>query len=248
MDPGPGCLTMEILGAGIAWLLDPAHWSGSNGIPTRLLEHVVLSGGAILVAALIAVPVGLYTGHTGRWGTTVQNVASIGRAVPSYALLLVFFTLTGALGAPTTLPTLVLLAIPPLLAGVHVAIREVDRDVIEAGRGMGMRELQVLSLVELPAGMPLILVGARTAAVQVVATATLGALVAGGGLGRYIVDGFALRGAEGTARLVAGAILVAALAIATERAFSFAERWALSPGVARASLPRDTTRRAGMGL
>jgi len=248
VDPGPGRLTMEILGAGTAWLLDPAHWSGSDGIPTRLLEHVALSGAAVLVAALIAVPAGLYTGHTGRWGTTVLNVASIGRAVPSYALLLVFFTLTGALGAPTTLPTLVLLAIPPLLAGVHVAIREVDRDVIEAGRGMGMRELQVLRRVELPAGMPLVLVGARTAAIQVVATATLGALVAGGGLGRYIVDGFALRGAEGTARLVAGAILVAALAIATERAFSLVERWALPPGVARGSLPQDTTRRAGFGM
>jgi osmoprotectant transport system permease protein len=239
---------MEILGAGVAWLLDPAHWSGSNGIPTRLLEHVALSGASLLVAALIAVPVGLYTGHTGRWGAIVLNVANIGRAVPSYALLLVFFTLTGALGAPTTLPTLILLAIPPLLAGVHVAIREVDRDVIEAGRGMGMRELQVLRRVELPAGMPLILVGARTAAVQVVATATLGALVAGGGLGRYIVDGFALRGAEGTARLVAGAILVAALAIATERAFSLVERRALPPGFARGSLPRETARRAGFGM
>lgn len=234
---------MEILGGGVAWLLDPAHWSGSNGIPARLLEHVALSGTSLLVAALVAVPVGLYTGHTGRWGTSVLNVASVGRAVPSYALLLVFFTLTGALGAPTTLPTLVLLAIPPLLAGVHVAIREVDRDMIEAGRGMGMRELQVLRRVELPAGMPLILVGARTAAVQVVATATLGALVAGGGLGRYIVDGFALRGAEGTARLVAGALLVAALAIVTERLFTLVERWAAVPGAARAETPLEMTPR-----
>ena len=203
---------------------------------------------ALLVAALIAVPVGLYTGHTGRWGTTVTNVASIGRAVPSYALLLVFFTLTGALGAPTTLPTLVLLAIPPLLVGVHVAIREVDRDTIEAGRGMGMREHEVLRRVELPAGMPLILVGARTAAVQVVATATLGALVAGGGLGRYIVDGFALRGQEGTARLVAGAILVALLAITTERAFTLVERRAVVPGSTPGSRALETAPRAGLGL
>lgn len=243
MDTGAGGLTMEIFGSGVAWLLDPAHWSGSNGIPARLLEHVALSGTSLLVAALIAVPVGLYTGHTGRWAMSVLNVASVGRAVPSYALLLVFFTLTGALGAPTTLPTLVLLAIPPLLAGVHVAIREVDRDMIEAGRGMGMRELQVLRRVELPAGMPLILVGARTAAVQVVATATLGALVAGGGLGRYIVDGFAFRGAEGTARLVAGAILVAALAIATDRLFTLVERWAAVPGATRAETPLEITPR-----
>jgi osmoprotectant transport system permease protein len=234
---------MEILGSGVAWLLDAAHWSGSNGIPARVLEHLALSGASLLVAALIAVPVGLYTGHTGRWGTAVLNVASIGRAVPSYALLLVFFTLTGALGAPTTLPTLVLLAIPPLLAGVHIALREVDRDMIEAGRGMGMRELQLLRRVELPAGMPLILVGARTAAVQVVATATLGALVAGGGLGRYIVDGFALRGAEGTARLVAGAILVALLAIATERLFTLVERLTAVQGTTRTETPIEFTPR-----
>lgn len=169
-------------------------------------------------------PLGLYTGHTGRWGNSVLNVAGIGRAVPSYALLLLFFTFTGALGAPTTVPVLVLLAIPPLLAGVHTAIREVDRDVFEAARGMGMRELQVLRRVEVPVGLPLIIVGARTAAVQVVATATLGALVAGGGLGRYIVDGFALRGDEGTARLVAGAMLVAVLALVTERGFTLVER------------------------
>jgi len=239
---------MEIAGGGIAWLLDPAHWSGPNGIPLRVFEHVALSAAALLVAAVIAVPVGLYTGHTGRWGTTVTNVASLGRAVPSYALLLVFFTLTGALGAPTTLPTLVLLAIPPLLVGAHVTIREVDRDTVEAGRGMGMRELQVLRRVELPAGMPLILVGGRTAAVQVVATATLGALVAGGGLGRYIVDGFALRGEEGTARLVAGAILVALLAIATERAFSLVERRTVVPGAGTGSRSIGAAPRAGLGL
>lgn len=239
---------MEILGSGVAWILDPAHWSGPDGIPVRTLEHVALAGAALLVALLVAVPIGLYTGHTGRFGTAVMNVASIGRAVPSYALLLVFFTFSGLLGAPTTLPTLVLLAVPPLLAGIHVAISEVDRDVVEAGRGMGMRESEVLRRVEIPIGMPLILVGARTAAVQVVATATLGALVAGGGLGRYIVDGFALRGTEGTARLVAGAILVALLAILTERAFTLVEHRTAVPGVATAHVPMDTAPRAGLGL
>ncbi len=239
---------MDILGNGVAWILDPAHWSGSDGIPTRLVEHVVLAAVALLLAVLIAVPIGLYTGHTGRGGTAVMNVASIGRAVPSYALLLVFFTLTGALGAPSTIPTLVLLAIPPLLASVHVAISEVDRDIVEAGRGMGMGEWQVLRRVEVPIGMPLILVGARTAAVQVVATATLGALVAGGGLGRYIVDGFALRGPEGTARLVAGAILVGLLAVLTERTFTTIEHWTSTPGVTASSIPLETAPRAGFGM
>ncbi len=238
---------MDVLGSGLGWLVDPAHWSGSDGIPTRLLEHVAIAGISLLIAALIAVPIGLYTGHTGRGGAAVLNIASLGRAVPSYALLIVFFTLTGALGAPSTIPTLVLLAIPPLLAGVYIGIREVDRDIVEAGRGMGMRESQVLRLVELPVGMPLILVGARTAAVQVVATATLGALVAGGGLGRYIVDGFALRGDEGTARLVAGAILVALLAIITERTFTFIEHRTSTPGVETAAISLATAPRAGFG-
>jgi osmoprotectant transport system permease protein len=239
---------MDTLLSGIAWILDPAHWTGFDGIPVRVTEHVVISAVSLAIAALVAVPIGLYTGHTGRWGTTVTNIASLGRSVPSYALLLVFFTLTGALGAPTTIPTLVLLAVPPLLAGVHVAIGEVDRDVVEAGRGMGMREREVLRRVEIPIGLPLILVGARTAAVQVIATATLGALVAGGGLGRYIVDGFALRGEEGTARLVAGAILVALLAIVTERGFTLLERRTIAPGVRPATVPLETAPRAGFGM
>ncbi len=248
MGPGPGRLTVDVLLSGIAWILDPAHWTGPDGIPVRTIEHVVISVASLAIAALVALPIGLYTGHTGRWGTAVTNVASIGRAVPSYALLLVFFTLTGAFGAPTTIPTLVLLAVPPLLVGVHVAISEVDRDVVEAGRGMGMGERDVLRRVEIPIGLPLILVGARTAAVQVVATATLAALVAGGGLGRYIVDGFALRGEEGTARLVAGAILVALLAIATERGFTLVERRVVTPGVGPAAVPLDTAPRAGFGV
>ena len=248
MGPGAGGLTVDVLLSGITWILDPAHWSGPDGIPVRTIEHVVISVASLLIAAAIALPIGLYTGHTRRWGTAVTNVASIGRSVPSYALLLVFFTLTGAFGAPTTIPTLVLLAVPPLLAGVHVAISEVDRDVVEAGRGMGMREREVLRRVEIPIGLPLILVGARTAAVQVVATATLAALVAGGGLGRYIVDGFALRGEEGTARLVAGAILVALLAIATERGFTLLERRVVAPGVQPAAVPLDTAPRAGFGV
>jgi osmoprotectant transport system permease protein len=239
---------VDVLGSGIGWLLAPAHWSGADGIPTRLVEHLVICAASLLIAALIAVPVGLYTGHTRRWGTAVLNVASVGRAIPSYALLIVFFTLTGALGAPSTIPTLVLLAIPPLLAGAYVAISEVDADLVEAARGMGMHESEVLRRVEIPIGLPLILIGGRTAAVQVVATATLGALVAGGGLGRYIVDGFALRGDEGTARLVAGAILVALVAVATERAFTLVEHRVVAPGVARAAQPLETAPRAGLGM
>ena len=223
---------MDILVSGLAWLVTAVHWSGPDGIPTRLLEHVELSAAAVIVAAAIALPIGLLTGHTNRGGVLMLNLANLGRSIPSYALLLFFFGFFG-LGAATTLPTLVVLAIPPLMGGAHVALRAVDRDIVEAGRAMGMTEFQLLRRVEIPASLPLLIAGTRTAAVQVVATATLGALVAGGGLGRYIVDGFALRGDEGTARLVAGALLVALLAVATERGFTLVERRVVSPGLAR---------------
>lgn len=217
---------MELIGEVGAWFTDPANWSGSNGIPTRLVEHLRLSAASMLVAMLIALPIGLLIGHTGRGGLVAVGIANLGRAVPSYALLLVFLPFFG-LGDATAFPALVLLAIPPILVNAWTGLREVDRDLVEAARGMGMTELQLLLRVELPAAAPVIVAGLRIAAVAVVATATLAALVAGGGLGRYIADGFGLRRED---RLVAGAILVALLALVVERTFTFVERRALLPG------------------
>ncbi len=211
---------MEILGETVAWFLDPTHWSGSNGVPWRLGQHVFFSVVAILLAVAVSLPAGLAIGHTGRGERIATAVAGLGRAVPSYALLILFVRFLG-LGFSSTLPALVLLAIPPILLNTVAGIQDVDRDTIEAGRGMGMTERQVLRDVELPAALPAIIVGLRTSAVQVVATATLAALVAGGGLGRYIVDGFALQQDD---RLLAGAILVAVLALGTDRAFTWAQR------------------------
>ncbi len=210
---------MDGITGAFGWLTDPAHWQGANGIPTRFVEHVELAGLAILVAILIAVPIGLYTGHTGRGGGLAVNIAGIGRAIPSYALLLVFFPILG-FGLLTPLLALVLLSIPPILANTHIGLRGVDPETIDAARGMGMRESQILTRVELPAAMPIMVAGLRTAAVAAVATATLAALIAGGGFGRYIVDGFAL---QDQAMLVAGAILVAVLAVLTERSLTLAE-------------------------
>lgn len=211
---------MEFLGSVVAWFADPAHWSGDDGIPTRVWEHVQLAGLSVAVAAAIALPVGLFLGHTGRGAFAAINVANLGRAVPSLALLAIALPISFALGLglgfwPTFL-ALVPLALPPILTNTFVAVRGVDRDTIEAARGMGLRESQILRQVELPLALPLILGGVRTAAVNVVATATLGALVAGGALGRYIVDGLALQEYD---RLLAGALLVALLAIATEATF-----------------------------
>ena len=214
------------------WFADPARYQGADAVPTRILEHIELSGLAVAVAVAIALPVGLALGHTGRFGFIAVTIANIGRALPSLALLAfalpVAFALGLGLGFWPTLLAMVPLAIPPVLTNAYVGVRGVSSDAVEAARGMGLGELGILRGIELPLALPLILAGIRTSAVNVVATSTLGALVAGGGLGRYIVDGFALREFD---RLFAGALLVALLAIAVEVAFGAFERAALSPGL-----------------
>ncbi len=218
---------MELLGSVVAWFTDPANWSGMSGIPNRLFEHVWLSAVVVVVGTAIAIPTGLAIGHTGRGAFVAITVANLGRALPSYSLLLIFFTIFG-IGFATAFPALLVLTIPPVLTSTYVAIREVDRDMIEAGRGIGMTEGQLLRRVELPIALPVIIGGIGIAAVQVVATATLAALVGGGGLGRFIVDGFALQQDD---QLVGGAIIVAALALLTERLFTLADRVLVSPGL-----------------
>ena len=216
----------------LRWFADPAHYRGSDAVQVRILEHLELSGLAVFVAAAVALPIGMYLGHTGRLAFVAVNVANVGRALPSLALLAfalpIAFALGLGLGFWPTLISLVPLAIPPILTNAYVGIRGVDRDVIEAARGMGLSEAGILRRIELPLALPLVLAGMRTAAVNVVATATLGALVAGGGLGRYIVDGLAVQEYD---RLFAGALLVAALAILVEVAFGTFERRVTSPGL-----------------
>ncbi len=207
------------------WLLDPTHWQGSDGIPTRVGEHLLLSGVALALAIVVALPLGVGFGHTGRGAWLVINVAGIGRALPSLAILALALPLAFRLGLglgfwPTVI-TLVPLGIPLILLSSFTAIRGVDREIVEAARGMGLREWQVLRAVELPLAASLIVGGIRTAAVTIVATATLGALVASGGLGRYIVDGLA---SQDQPRLFVGALLVALTAIATEVGFGWLAR------------------------
>ncbi len=223
---------MSALVALARWLTDPVNWQGSHGIPIRVLEHIELSGLSVLAALVIAMPIALYLGHTGRAGFIAINVANIGRALPSLALiafgLVIAISLGLGLGFWPTVFALVPLAIPPILTNSYVAIREVDRDIVEAARGMGLSEGQILRSIEVPLGLPLMLGGIRTAAVNVVATATLGALVAGGALGRFIVDGLALQEYD---QLMAGALLVALLAIVTEVSFAALERATVPPGM-----------------
>jgi osmoprotectant transport system permease protein len=243
---------MDLLAGAIGWLADPAHWQGPDGIPSRLIEHVAISATSILVALAIAVPVGLWIGHTGRLAFLAVNLANFGRAIPSYAVMAIILPISLAFSPeyglyliPTFL-AMVLLAIPPILVNAYAGIREVDRDIVEAGRGMGMRESQILRRLEIPLAIPVLVGGIRTAAVQVVATATLGAVFGFGGLGRYLIDGIARRDFE---RLIAGVLLVAALAIVVEVAIALVQRRLTSPGLgAPDATPARQTAEAAAGF
>jgi osmoprotectant transport system permease protein len=223
---------MEFVTAVGAWLTAPEHWSGSDGIPNRVAEHLLISAVTLVAAVAIALPLGVWAGHTRRGGFLAVNVANLGRALPSLALLALMFPLALSLklgfGFWPTFLALVPLGIPPVLTNSYVGVREVDADIVEAARGMGLRERQVLRSVELPIAAPLIIAGVRNSAVAIVATATLGALVAGGGLGRYIVDGIAR---QDYPRVFVGALLVALLSICVEIAFGAFERVSVSSGV-----------------
>ncbi|MFE0206855.1 ABC transporter permease [Streptomyces sp. NPDC058985] len=220
---------MTTLTAAWDWLTDPAHWPGENGITHRLVQHLVLTVVCLVISCLIALPVALVLGHLGKGGALAVNISNVGRAVPTFAVLvLLLLTPVGRWGEGPTVVALVLFAVPPLLTNAYVGMREVDRGVVQAARGMGMTGRQMLFRVELPLSLPMVMNGVRIAAVQLVATATISALAGGGGLGRIITAGFNL---ASTPQVVAGAVLVAAFALVVEGLFELAER--LSPRWAR---------------
>lgn len=211
------------------WLTDSAHWAGDDGIWHRLTQHLVLTVVCLILSCLIALPVALVLGHLGKGGALAVNISNVGRAVPTFAVLvLLLLTPVGQWGEGPTVVALVLFAVPPLLTNAYVGMRGVDRSVVQAARGMGMTGRQMLWRVELPLAMPLVLSGVRIAAVQLVATATIAALAGGGGLGRIITAGFNL---ASTPQVVAGAVLVAVFALIVEGLFEIGER--LAPGWAR---------------
>jgi osmoprotectant transport system permease protein len=212
----------------LAWLTDPAQWSGSGGIPFRTLQHLGYSLVATAIAAAIALPIGIFIGHTGRGALTVINLANQGRAIPALGILFLMFFLFG-IGLAPILAALTALAIPPMVTNSYIGVRTVDRDVREAAEGMGMRGRQVLWNVEVPVAMPLIMAGVRTSTVQVVATATLAAVVGLGGLGRFLIDGLSQRDLP---QVVGGAILVAVLSLLTELLLGRVQTLVVSPGLA----------------
>ena len=216
---------IEFLGDVVAWFADPAHWTGVNGIPNRLWEHIQITVLATSLAAVVAIAPAVVLGHRKLGGTFVVGAVNIFRAIPSFGIVVLALPITVALGLgfgfwPTFL-ALLFLAIPPMFTNTYTGVAGVDSDVVEAARGMGMTERQIMTGVEIPAASPIILAAIRVAAVQVVATATLGAIVAWGGLGRYIIDGFAIQ--DGVL-VFAGALLVGGLALVTEVGMSFLER------------------------
>ncbi|NBM17952.1 ABC transporter permease subunit [Streptomyces sp. GC420] len=213
---------MNTLADAWSWLTTPANWAGDEGIWHRLAQHLHLTVVCLVISCATALPVALVLGHTGRGGALAVNLSNIGRAVPTFAVL-VLLTLTplGRHGQWPTVVALVLFAVPPLLTNAYVGMREVDRDVVSAARGMGMTGRQMLWRVEAPLALPLILTGVRLAAVQLVATATIAALAGGGGLGRIITAGFNL---ASTPQVVAGAVLVAVFALVVEGVFEVVRR------------------------
>jgi osmoprotectant transport system permease protein len=218
----------------LTWLGDPAHWSGAGGIPTRLAEHVLLSAVSLLLALAIGLPVGLWIGHTRRFATLAINAANVGRALPTLAVIGIVLPLTAAFDPqlgfkvyPTVI-AMVLLAVPLILVGTYAGVAGVDPDLVEAARGMGMGPRRVLADVEIPIALPVIAGGVRSAAVIIVATATIGAIFGSGGLGRFLVEGIAQ---NDDGMIFGGAALVAGLAVLTELVFGAIQRAVTSPGL-----------------
>jgi osmoprotectant transport system permease protein len=219
------------------FLTDGSRWQGSDGIPNLLLQHLQLTVVSAVVAAAIALPIGIGLGHLRKAGVVAINVANIGRALPALALLILgvqYFgigTPGGILALVHSLPAfiaMVALGVPPIVANAYVGVSEVDEEVREAARGMGMDGRQVLWRVELPMALPLIMAGVRTAVVAIVATATLAAYVSGGGLGSLISEGFAI---QNNAEVFVGGLLVALLALAFELALALLQRALVSRGL-----------------
>ncbi len=235
--------SVNFLSDALGYIFTASHWTGNSGLGTRIGEHLQYTAIALLAAVLIAVPIGLIIGHTGRGTFLVVSAVNALRALPTLGVLLLGVLLWGLGLVPPTV-ALLLLGVPPLLAGTYSGIANVDRTVVEAARAMGMTERQVLLGVEIPNALPLILSGLRTATLQIVATATVAAYASLGGLGRYLIDGIKVRQFH---LALVGALLVTALALLLDSVLAFAV-WLSAPGTGRLRpAPRDLTGDSGPG-
>jgi osmoprotectant transport system permease protein len=215
---------MGVFGQAWTWLSTSEHWHGEDGVPHRLLQHLGYTALTVLIAVVIAVPLGLFIGHTGRLrGVAVAFTGAL-RALPTLGMLTLVVLWRG-IGLTPPITALVVLAIPPLLAGAYAGVESVDRRTVDAARGIGMTEWQVLARVEVPLGLPLLLGGLRSAVLQVVATATIAAYIGLGGLGRYVIDGVAIRDYP---QILAGSLVVVVLALVLDGAFALLQRRAFA--------------------
>ncbi|MHC5795946.1 ABC transporter permease [Lacisediminihabitans sp. FW035] len=225
---------MNLFVQGILWVLDPAHYGGVDGIDTRVAQHLLISFGVLVVASIIAIPLGYVIGHTGRGRSLAIGASGAIRALPTLGLLIII-ALAVNVGLLAPFIALVVLAIPSILAGAYSGFEAVDRRAIDAARAVGMTELQIVGRVEMPLGLPLLIGGLRTASLQVIATATLADYVGGGGLGHFIFLGLKTNDYP---QMLAGSIIVILLAILSEVLFSIVQRLVVPAGVT-AGQPQD---------
>lgn len=200
---------MNLLMDALGWLAEPTHWVGAASIPVRLLQHLGLTFGVVALAALIALPLGIMIGHTGRFRFLIVATSGAARAIPTLGVL----TLAGlwfGIGLAAPVLALLVLAIPPMLTATYTGIDSADPRAVDAARAIGLKEWQIIRFVELPAARTLILGGLRSTTLQVLATATLAAYTADAGLGRYLYIGLKTRD---YGQMIVGAILVVALAL-----------------------------------
>lgn len=225
---------MSFLLEALAFIVDPVNWAGPTGIGARVLQHLGITGLSVLIAAVVAVPLGLLIGHTGRGRSFVIAFTGAARALPTFGVLILFVLIGIQFGLGLSLgpvvAVLVILAVPPLLAGAYSGVESVDRVTVDAARAQGMTEWQILTHVELRLALPLLVGGLRSATLQVVATATIAAYVAQGGLGRYLIEGLQVRDYP---RTVVGAVLLAALALLLDAALGVVQRLVSPRGVSR---------------
>lgn len=218
---------MNLIDQALQFLIDPMNWTGAVGIPQRMLEHLGYTALTMAIALIIAVPLGLWVGHTGRGSGVVVGITGALRSLPTLGLLTLFTLLMG-LGLMPPILALVLLAIPPILSGTYSGIASVNPALVDGARAMGMTERQTLTRVEIPVALPVILGGIRNAALQVLATVTIVAYINLGGLGRYLIDGLAVRDYS---RMLASVVLVAVLALAADAILALIQRLVTSPGL-----------------
>ena len=227
------------------WFLNPAHWAGPDGVVALIAQHLVYSALALLIAGLIALPIGLFVGHTRKGAGLITGFANSLRALPSLGLIVLLVILFGPLFTSDlafilpSLIVLILLAVPPIMMGAYAGMVAVDAAVVDAARGMGYRPLALLWQVEIPCALPLILSGCRGATLQVVSTATIAAYVSLGGLGRLIIDG---RAQNDYAQMACGAVLIGVLALIVDLTINLTTRLVTSPGLVRGKDPAPTVR------